>query len=83
MGQLTIYKMVNIVLFYVNWLYMGQKKYRLLFNNVIKPRQCYSYSDNHGTTPISIMFSRFGLNENCVKFVIIILYPSFKTAEKF
>ena len=46
-----------------------QKKYRLLFNNVIKPSQCYSSSVNHVTTPISIMFSRIGVNENCAEFV--------------
>ena len=48
---------------------IGQKKYRLLFNNVIKPRQCYSSSVNHVITPISIMFSRIGINENCAEFV--------------
>ena len=47
---------------------IGQKKYRLLFN-VIKPRQCYSSSVNHVITPISIMFSRIGINENCAEFV--------------
>ena len=40
---------------------IGQKKYQLLFNNVIKPRQCYSSSVDHVTTPISIMFSRIGI----------------------
>ena len=45
----------------INCIYpsIGQKKYRLLFNNVIKPRQCYSSSVNHVTAPILIMFSRF------------------------
>ena len=52
--------------FYPN---IGQKKYRLLFNNAIKPRQYYSSSVNHVTTPISIMFSRFGINENCAEFL--------------
>ena len=42
---------------------------RLLFNNIIKPRQCYSSLVNHVTTPISIMFSRIGVNENCAEFV--------------
>ena len=41
----------------------------MLFNNVIKPRQCYSSSVNHVITPISIMFSRIGINENCAEFV--------------
>ena len=55
----------------INCIYpsIGQKKYRLLFNNVIKPRQCYSSSVNHVITPISIMFSRIGINENCAEFV--------------
>ena len=48
---------------------IGQKKYRLLFHNVNKPRQCYSSSINLVATPISIMFSRFGINENCAEFV--------------
>ena len=48
---------------------IGQKKYRLLFNNVIKLRQCYSSLVNHITTAISIMFSRIGINENCAEFV--------------
>ena len=48
---------------------IGQKKYQLLFNNVIKPSQCYSSSVNHVTTPISIMFSRIGISENCAEFV--------------
>ena len=48
---------------------IGQKTYRLLFNNVIKPRQCYSSSVNHVITSISIMFSRTGINENCAEFV--------------
>ena len=48
---------------------IGQKKYQLLFNNVIKPRQCYSSSVNHVATPILIMFSRIGTNENCAEFV--------------
>ena len=48
---------------------IAQKMYRLLFNNVIKPRQCYSSSVDHATTPISIMFSRIGINENCAEFV--------------
>ena len=39
----------------INCIYpsMGQEKYRLLFNNVIKPSQCYSSSVNPVTTPIS------------------------------
>ena len=46
----------------INCIYpsIGQKKYRLLFNNVIKP--------SHVTTPISIMFSRIGKNENSAEF---------------
>ena len=48
---------------------IGQKKYRLLFNNVIKPRHCYSSSVNHVITPISTMFSRIDINENCAEFV--------------
>ena len=52
----------------INCIYpsIGQKRYRLLFNNVIK---CYSSSVNHVTTPISVMFSRIGINENCAEFV--------------
>ena len=46
-----------------------KKKYRLLFNNVIKPRQYYSSSVNIVTALISIMLSRFGINENCAKFI--------------
>ena len=55
----------------INCIYpsIGQEKYRLLFNNVIKPSQCYSSSVNPVTTPISIMFSRIGVNENCAEFV--------------
>ena len=55
----------------INCIYpsIRQKKYRLLFNNVIKPRQCYSSSVDHVTTPILIMFSRIGINENCAEFV--------------
>ena len=54
----------------INCIYpsIGQEKYRLLFNNVIKPSQCYSSSVNPVTTPISIMFSRIGVNENCAEF---------------
>ena len=47
----------------------GQKNYRLLFNNVIKPRHCYSSLVNHIATAISIMFRRIGINENCAEFV--------------
>ena len=75
--------MVNIVLFLcilavstiigtqINCIYpnIGYKKYRLLYNNIIKPRQCYSSSVNHVITPISIMSSRIGINENCAEFV--------------
>ena len=43
--------------------------YRLLFNNVIKPRQCYLSSVNHVITSISIMFSRFDIDKNCPEFV--------------
>ena len=55
----------------VNCIYLsiGQKNYRVLFNNIIKPRQCYSSLVNHITTQISIMFSTFGINENCAEFV--------------
>ena len=55
----------------INCIYpsIGQKKYRLLFKNVIKPCQYYSSSVNHVTTPISIMFNRIGINENCAEFV--------------
>ena len=71
----------------INCIYpsVGQKKYRLLFNNIIKPSQCYSSSVNHVTTPISIMFSRIGVNENCVSnyLYLIILYPPFKKVVKF
>ena len=49
---------------------IGQKKYRLLFNNVIKPSQCYSSSVNHVATPISI-----GVNENCEEFVSSYFVP--------
>ena len=44
-------------------------KYRLLFNNVIKPRQCFFTSVNHVTTPNLIIFSRNGINENSAEFV--------------
>ena len=54
---------------------IGQKKYRLLFNNVIKPSQCYSSSVNHVATPVSIMFSRIGVNENCAEFVYSYFVP--------
>ena len=33
---------------------IGQKKYRLPFNNVIKPRQCCSSSVNHVITPFQL-----------------------------
>ena len=54
----------------INCIYpsIGQEKYRLLINDVIKPSQCYSSSVNPVTTPISIMFSRIGVNENCAEF---------------
>ena len=39
------------------------KEYQLLFNNVIKPSQCYCSSVNHIATPISIMF-RYECNWN-------------------
>ena len=54
----------------INCIYpsIGQKKYRLLSNNGIKTHQCYSSSVNHVTTPISIMFSRIGINQNCAEF---------------
>ena len=54
----------------INCIYpsIGQGKYRLLFN-AIKPSQCYSSSVNHVTTPVSIMFSKIGANENCAEFV--------------
>ena len=39
------------------------KEYQFLFNNVIKPSQCYFSSFNHVTTPISIMF-RYECNWN-------------------
>ena len=56
---------------YINCIYpsIGQKKYLLLFNNVIKPSKYYSSSVNHVATPISIMFSRIGINENCAEFI--------------
>ena len=68
---LCILALSTIIGTQINCIYpiIGQKKYRLLFNNVIKPRQCYSSSVNHVTTPISIMFSRIGINENCAEFV--------------
>ena len=55
----------------INCIYpsIEQKKYRLLFNNVIKPSQGCSSSVNHGTTPISVMFSKNSINENCAEFV--------------
>ena len=55
----------------INCIYpsIEQKKYRLLFINVIKPHQCYSSSVNHLITPISIIFSRIGINESCAEFV--------------
>ena len=54
----------------INCIYpsIGQEMYRLLFNNVIKPSQCYSSSVIPVTTTISIMFSRIGVNENCAEF---------------
>ena len=68
----------------INCIYpsIGQKKYRLLFNNVIKPRQCYSSSVGHVTTPISIMFSRIGINENCGEFVPNYFVPIIQDSRK-
>ena len=67
---LCILALSTITVTQINCIYpsIKQKKYRLLFNNVIKPIQCYSSSVNHVTTPIPIMFSRIGVNENCAKF---------------
>ena len=62
---------------------IGQKKYRLLFNNVIKPSPCYSSSVNHVATPISIMFSRISVNENCAEFVSNYFVPSIKKVISF
>ena len=64
---LCILALSTIIGTQINCIYpsIGQKKYRLLFNNIIKPCQCYSSSVNHVITPISIMFSRIGINENC------------------
>ena len=68
---LCILALSTIIGTQINCIYpsIGQKKYRLLFNNFIKPHQCYSSSVNHVITPISIMFSRIGINENCAEFV--------------
>ena len=68
---LCILALSTIIDTQINCIYpsIGQKKYWLLFNNVIKPRQCYSSSVNHVITPISIMSSRIGINENCAEFV--------------
>ena len=54
----------------------------MLFNNVIKPRQCYSSSVNHVITPISIMFSRIGVNENCAEFVSNYFVPTIQESCK-
>ena len=68
---LCILALSTIIGTQINCIYpsIGQKKYSLLFNNVIKPRQSYSSSVSHVTTPISIMFSRIGINENYAEFV--------------
>ena len=68
---LCILALLIIIGTQINCIYpsIGQKMYRLLFNNVIKPPQCYSPSVNHVTTPISNMFSRSGIYENCAEFV--------------
>ena len=68
---LCILALSTIIGTQINCIYLsiGQKNYRLLFNNVIKPCQCYSSSVNNVTTPILIMFSRIGINENCAEFV--------------
>ena len=88
--------MVNIVLFYVYWLnqllqvhkliafiqVLDRKSIELLFNNIIKPRQCYSSSVNHVTTLISIMFSRIGVNENFSEFVSNYFVPTIQESCK-
>ena len=69
---------------HINCIYpsIGQKNYRLLFNNNIKPSQCYSSSVNHVATPISIMFSRIGVNENCAEFVSNYFVPTIQESCK-
>ena len=56
---LCILALSTIIVTQINSIYpsVGQKKYRLLLNNVIN-----ILSVNHVTTPISIMFVRFGIN---------------------
>ena len=61
---------------------IGQKKYRLLFNNAINSRHCYSSSVNHVTTPVSIMFSRTGINKNCAEFVANNFVPIIQYSRK-
>ena len=81
---LCILALSTIIGTQINCIYpsVGQKKYRLLFNNMIKPSQCYSSSVNHATTPISIMFSRIGVNENCVEFVSSYFVPTIQESCK-
>ena len=81
---LCILALSTIIGTQINCIYpsIGQKKYRLLFNNIIKPSQCYSSSVNHVTTPISIMFSRIGVNENCAEFVSNYFVPTIQESCK-
>ena len=68
---LCILALSTIIGIQTNCIYpsIGQKMYRLLFNNVVKPRQSYSSSVKHVTTPISIMFSIIRINKNFAEFL--------------
>ena len=68
---LCILALSTIIGTQINCIYpsIGQKRYPLLLNSIMKPRQCYSSSVNHVRTPISIMLSRIDILENCAEFV--------------
>ena len=83
--------MVNIVLFSVYWLYQLLQVHKLItFIQVLdrKSIDCYSIillnqvSGNHVTTPISIMFSRIGVNEDCAEFVSNYIVPTIQESCK-
>ena len=83
--------MVNIVLFYVYWLYQLLQVHKLIaFIQVLnrKSIDCSliillnQVSVNHVTTPISIMFSRIGVNEDCAEFVSNYIVPTIQESCK-
>ena len=81
---LCILPLSTIIEIQINFIYssIGEKKFRLLFNNVIKRRQCYCFAVNHVTTPISIIFSIFGISENCAKFIANHFVPIVQDSRK-